>query len=368
MLELKKQLGELMARGYIRTSKSPFGVPVLFAKSKDGKMRLCIDYRTLNNVTIRTNYPLSRMDDLFDQLAGAKFFSRVDLKPGYYQIRIAEGDIKKTVCRTRSVYIDDILIYSKSWEEHLEHIRVVMEKLRANKLYANAGKSEFGLTKVNFLGHIVRADGISPDPEKVAAIVKWESPMTLKGVRSFVSLAQWYRRYVMGFSKIVKPMTDWTVKGAKIVWDQKAKEAFERVKGILASEPVLKLPEFDKPFEVHTDASDFAIGGVLVQELRPVAYESRKLSDRESRWPTHEKELYVVVYCLKKWQHYLGLHKTKVYIDNISLKYFESMDRVTPKQLRWHDTLALMDVDLNHKPGRENVVPDAKSKGRVYAV
>ncbi|KAL3692137.1 hypothetical protein R1sor_005788 [Riccia sorocarpa] len=366
MLELKRQLGELMDRGYIRTSKSPFGAPVLFAKKKDGKMRLCIDYRALN------------------------------------KIRIAEGDIEKTACRTRYgsfefvvmpfglcnapsifmtlmntvfreeldqfviIYIDDILIYSKSWEEHLEHIRVVLVKLRANKLYANAGKSEFGLTKVNFLGHIVSAKGISPDPEKVAAIVKWEPPMTLKGVKSFVSLAQWYRRYVLGFSKILKLRTDWTAKGAKIVWDQKAKEAFGRVKEILASEPVLKLPEFDKPFEVHTDASDFAIGGVLVQESRPVAYESRKLSDREARWPTHEKELYLVVYCLKKWQHYLGLHKTKVYTDNISLKYFESMDRVTPKQLRWHDILALMDVNLIHKLGRENVVPDALSRKEEY--
>ncbi|KAL3686374.1 hypothetical protein R1sor_008948 [Riccia sorocarpa] len=203
----------------------------------------------------------------------------------------------------------------------------------------------------------------SAPPSKAA--YRLNQPEMLELKRQLAELME-RGRYVLGFSKILKPMTDWTAKGAKIVWDQKAKEAFGRVKEIMASEPVLKLPEFDKPFEVHTDASDFAIGGVLVQESRPVAYESRKLSDRESRWPTHEKELYAVVYCLKKWQHYLGLHKTKVYTDNISLKYFESMDRVTPKQLRWHDTLALMDVDLIHKPGRENVVPDVLSRKEEY--
>ncbi|KAL2632608.1 hypothetical protein R1flu_004087 [Riccia fluitans] len=311
MGELKKQLGELVARGYIRTSKLPYGAPVLFAKKKDGKMPMCIDYRALNKVTIRNNYPLPRMDDLFDQLAGAKYFSRIDLKSGYYQIRIAETDIKKTTCR-------------------------------------------------------MCAKGISPDPEKVAAIVSWEPPVTLKGVRSFVSLAQWYRRYVKDFSKILKSLMDWTIKGARIEWNQKAHSTFQKVKEILASEPVLKLPEFDKPFEVHTDASDYAIGGVLAQNARPIAYESRKLSERESHWPTHEKELYAVVYYLKKWQYYLGLHKTKVYTDNISIKYFEMMDQVTPKQLRWHDTLALMDVELIHKPGRENVVPDALSRKEEY--
>ncbi|KAL3688559.1 hypothetical protein R1sor_014868 [Riccia sorocarpa] len=402
LLELKKQLSELLARGYIRVSKSPYGAPVLFAKKKEGAMRLCVDYRALNKVTVKNRYPLPRIDDLFDRLAGAKYFSRIDLKSGYYQIRIADADIEKTACRTRYgsfefvvmpfglcnapstfmtlmntifreetdhfviIYIDDILVFSKTWDEHLMHVQVVMERLRANQLYANKSKSEFGLTRIHFLGHVVSADGIRPDMQKVKAIVEWAPPMTLKGVKGFVGLAQWYRKYIMSFSRIVKPLTDWTAKGVRIVWNQVATDAFARVKQILASEPVLKLPEFDKPFEVHTDASNYAIGGVLVQDGRPVAYESKKLSERESHWPTHEKELYAIVYCLKKWQHYLGLHKTKVYTDNISLKYFETMDRVTPKLLRWHDTLALMDVEFIHKPGRDNVVPDALSRKEEY--
>ncbi|KAL2621099.1 hypothetical protein R1flu_001304 [Riccia fluitans] len=235
------------------------------------------------------------MDDLFDRLAGTKFLSRIDLKSGYYQIRIADADIEKIACRMRYdsfefvvmpfglcntpsmfmtlmnaifreevdqfviISIDNILIYSRTWRKHLEHIKMVLEKLRANKLYANEGKSEFGLTQINFLGHIVNTEGISPDMQKVGAIVKWEPPMMIEGVRSFIGLAQWYCKYIKGFSRIVKPLIDWTAKGTKICWTQEAKDAFEKIKQVLASEPVLKLPEFDKPFEVHADSSGYVI-------------------------------------------------------------------------------------------------------------
>ncbi|KAL3678999.1 hypothetical protein R1sor_021955 [Riccia sorocarpa] len=208
LLELKKQLGELLERGYIRVSRSPYGAPILFVKKKGGTLRLCVDYRALNKVTIRNNYPLPRMDDLFDQLAGARFFSRIDLKSGYYQIRVADSDVEKTAMRTRYgsyeflvmpfglcnapstfmtlmnnifhdktdkfviVYIDNILIYSRTWNEHLDHIEHVLSKLRKHSLYANLEKSEFGLTKINFLGHVVSAEGISPHVRKVEAILQ----------------------------------------------------------------------------------------------------------------------------------------------------------------------------------------------------
>ena len=402
LMELKKQLNDLLARGYIRPSKSPYGAPVLFVDKKDGKLRMCIDYRALNKVTIKNNYPLPRIDDLFDRLAGAKYFSRIDLKSGYYQIRIADGDVEKTACRTRYgsyeflvmpfglcnapstfttlmntifreemddfviIYIDDILVFSKTAEEHARHLEVVLKKLRDNKLYANGEKSEFAELEIEFLGHVLTGDGIKPDAKKVKAIQEWKQPHTQKGLRSFLGLANYYRRFIRNFSKIAKPLSDLLKKGVNQVWDEFCHQAFEELKCKLSSPPVLKFPEFEKPFEVHTDASDFAIGGVLMQDGRPVAYESKKLDGCQRRWPTHEKELFAVVHCLKTWQHYLGLHKTKVFTDNVSLKYFETQAQMSAKQLRWHDTLALMNVDLIHKPGRDNVVPDALSRREEF--
>ena len=161
-------------------------------------------------------------------------------------------------------------------------------------------------------------------------------------------------------------MSDLLKKGASQEWDEPCHQASEELKSKLSSPPMLKFPKFDKPFEVHTDASDFAIGGVLMQDGRPIAYESKKLDGCQRRWSTHEKELFAVVHCLKTWQHYLGLHKTKVYTDNVFLKYFETQAQVSAKQLRWHDTLALMNVDLIHKPGRDNVVLDALSRREEF--
>jgi hypothetical protein len=260
------------------------------------------------------------------------------------------------------VYIDDILVYSKTAEDHAKHLEIVLGKLREHKLYANGEKSEFGLMEIDFLGHIVDGSGIKPYTKKVEAIRKWKQPTTQKGVRSFLGLANYYRRFIRNFSKIAKPLSDLLKKNQAIVWTEACEHAFEELKTKLSSPPVLKFPEFDQPFEVHTDASDFAIGGVLMQGERPIAFESKKLDGTQTKWPTHEKEMFAVVHCLKTWQHYLGLHQTKVFTDNVSLKYFESQAKVTAKQLRWYDTLALMNVDLIHKPGKENVVPDALSR------
>ena len=164
------------------------------------------------------------------------------------------------------------------------------------------------------------------------------------------------------FAKIAKPLSDLLKKALSKIWDEHCYRAFEELKRRLTSAPVLKFPEFKKPFEVHTDASDFAIGGVLIQEGRPVAFESKKLPDVERRWPTHEKEMWAVVHCLKLWQHYLGLEYTKLYTENVLVRYFEMQPKITPKQWRWADVLACFNVDLSHKPGRDNVVPDALSR------
>ena len=373
---MKSQLDELLAKGYIRQSKSPYGAPVLFVDKKDGKLRLCIDCRALNKVKVKNSYPLPRIDDLFDWLAEPKYFSRIDLRSGYHQIRIAQGDEEKTACRTRYgsfeflvmpfglcnapatfttlmnnifheylddfviIYIDDILVYLKTVEEHEEHLEKVFQKLRSNKLYVKGDKCDWGKLRIKFLGHELTQGGVMVDDQKIKAILEWEKSKTTKGLRSFLGLASYYRKFVRDFAKIAKPLSDLLKKSVSEIWDEHSYRAFGELKRRLTSAHVLKFPEFKKLFEVHTDASDFAIGGVLMQEGRPLAFESKKLSDVERRWPTHEKEMWAVVHCLKLWQHYLGLEYTKVYTDNVSVRYFETQSKITPKQWRWVDVLA----------------------------
>ena len=288
----------------------------MFVKKKDGTQRLCIDYRALNKVTIKNRYPLPRTDEMLDRLHGANVFSKLDLRQGYNQIRVHEADIAKTAFRTRYghykytvmpfgltnapatfmtlmneilapflddfvvVYLDDILIYSKTQEEHERHLRLVLQVLREHQLYAKASKCEFFKIEVDFLGHIVGANGVRMEPTKVDAIVKWPRPQTATHVRSFLGLANFYRRYVANYSFIAAPLTDLTAKGLKFQWGSAHERAFEELKAAVASAPVLLTPDPAAQFVMTTDASGFAVGAVLQQEdpktgkLRPVAFES----------------------------------------------------------------------------------------------
>jgi len=261
------------------------------------------------------------------------------------------------------VYIDDILIYSGSLEEHVEHLRKVFQRLRENKLYAKLEKWEFGVMEVNFLGHRIIQEGLKMDDHKVKAIMDWEPPKSVPALRSFLGLASYYCKFIKNFAKITAPLTNLLKKSAVTYkWEGACDEAFETLKGILVKASVLKLPNFDKDFEIHSNASDFAIGGVLVQERRPVAFENKKLSEMERRWPTNEKEMWAIIHCLKTWGHYIGSQNVVVWTDNVTLKYFATQPKLSSKQVRWQDTLALFNVDIRHKPGKDNVVPDELSR------
>ncbi|KAK5775521.1 hypothetical protein PVK06_043419 [Gossypium arboreum] len=337
--ELKAQLQELTDKGFVRPSFSPWGAPVLFVKKKDGSMRLCIDYRQLNKVTIKNKYPLPRIDDLFDQLKGATVFSKIDLRSGYYQLRVKESDVPKTAFRTRYghyeflvmpfgltnapaifmdlmnrifrpyldkfvvVFIDDILIYSRDESEHAEHLRTILQILREKKLFAKFSKSEFWLREVGFLGHIVSGDGIRVDPRKISAIVDWKPPKNVSEVRSFLGLAGYYRRFVEGFSMIASPMTKLLQKNVKFEWTDKCQQSFEKLKARLTEAPILVQPESGKEFVIYSDASLTGLGCVLMQEGKVVAYASRQLKPHEKNYPTHDLELAAVVFALKIWRH-----------------------------------------------------------------
>ncbi|XP_073300566.1 uncharacterized protein [Primulina huaijiensis] len=300
--ELKEQLQELLDQKQIRPSVSLWGAPVLFVKKKDGSMRLCIDYRELNKITVKNKYPLPRIDDLFDQLKGAAVFSKLDLRTGYHQLKVRGEDIPKTAFRTRYghyeftvmpfgltnapaafmdlmnrvfkpfldqfivVFIDDILE-----RDHKEHLRIPLQTLREKELYAKFKKCEFWLKSVSFLGHVISEAGVAVDPRKVEAITEWPKPKNATDIRSFLGLAGYYREFVEGFSSIAIPLTKLTQKNSKFVWDESFEKSFQTLKEKLASTPVLILPTEDKEFTIYSDASKEGLGCVLMQEGRVIA-------------------------------------------------------------------------------------------------
>ncbi|KAL0536965.1 hypothetical protein IC582_025928 [Cucumis melo] len=396
--ELKVQLQELLDKGFIRPSVSPWGAPVLFVKKKDGSMRLCIDYRELNKVTVKNKYPLPRIDDLFDQLQGATVFSKIDLRSGYHQLRIKDGDVPKTAFRSRYghyefivmsfgltnaptvfmdlmnrvfrefldtfviVFIDDILIYSKTEAEHEEHLRIVLHTLRDNKLYAKFSKCEFWLKQVSFLGHVVSKAGVSVDLAKIEAVTGWTRPSTVSEVRSLLGLAGYYRRFVENFSRIATPLTQLTRKGAPFVWRKACEDSFQNLKQKLVTAPVLTVPDGSCSFLIYSDASKKGLGCVLMQQGKVVAYASRQLKSHEQNYPTHDLELAAVVFALKIWRHYLYGEKIQIFTDHKSLKYFFTQKELNMRQRRWLELVKDYDCEILYHPGKANVVADALSR------
>ncbi|KAA3480432.1 DNA/RNA polymerases superfamily protein [Gossypium australe] len=324
--ELKAQLQELTDRGFARPSFSPWGALVLFVKKKDGSMRMCIDYRQLNKVMIKNKYPLPRINDLFDQLKGAIVFSKIDLRFGYYQLRVKDSDVSKTAFRTRYghyeflgmpfrltnspavfmdlmnqifrsyldrfvvIFIDDILIYSRDESKYAEHLRIVLQTLRDKQLFAKLSKCEFWLQKVGFLGYIVSTEGVQVDPSKISAVVDWKLPRNVSEVRSFLGLASYYWRFVKGFSMISTLMTRLLQKDVKFEWSEKCQQSFDQLKALLTKAPFLVQPESGKEFFIFSDASLNSLGFVVI------AYASRQLMPHEKNYPMHDLVLAAISY------------------------------------------------------------------------
>jgi len=349
--ELKKQLEELLEKQFIRPSVSPWGTPVLLVKKKDGSMSLCVDYRQLNNVTIKNRYPLPRIDDLMDQLVGAEVFSKIAFRTRYghheysvmpFGVTNAPGVFMEYMNRIFHpyldqfvvVFIDDILVYSKSEEEHAEHLRIVLQVFKEKHLFAKLSKCEFWLREVSFLGHVISRGGIAVDPSKIDAVIQWESPKSVFEVRSFLGLVGYYQRFIEGFSKLALPLTQLTRKGHAYVSDSKCENSFLELKKRLTLAPVLILPNPKESFVVYCDASKMGLGGVLMQNRQVGAYASRQLKVHEKNYPTHDLELAVVVFVLKIWRHYMYGSRFKVFSDHKKLKYLFDQKELNMRQRR----------------------------------
>jgi hypothetical protein len=367
-------------------------------KKKDESLRLCIDYCPLNAVTIRNKYPLPRIDVLFDQLVGAKVFSKIDLRSGYHQIKIRASDIPKTAFSTRYglyeylvmsfgltnvpsyfmylmnsvfmpeldkfvvVFIDDILVYSKNKEEHAGHLHVVLQRLQEHRLYAKLSKCDFWLMEIKFLGHTISQAGIAVDPDKVQEVMNWKPPTTVCQIQSCLGLADYYRRFIPDFSRIAKPMTELFKKGAKFVWGQKCEDAFHTLRQHLTTAPVLAQPNNGKPLDVYCDASGTGLGCVLIQDIRVIAYASRALRPHEQNYPTHDLELAAVVHALKMWRHYLMGTHCNIFTDHKSLKYIFTRADLNMRQRKWLELIKDYDLEVHYHPGKANVVANALSR------
>jgi hypothetical protein len=407
--ELRTQLQQIPKDCKISPSTSPYGAPVLLVKKKDGSLRMCIDYRALNSQTIKNRYALPRIDELFDRLYGAKVFSKIDLTSGYWQIAIAAADRPKTAFRTRYghyefnvmpfgltnapatfqtlmndifrdmldicviVYMDDILVYSKTPEQHEQHLRRVLQRLREHQLYAKPSKCTLFTDTIDYLGHLVTPEGIKPNPALVEAIIKYPRPETLKSLQSFLGMMNYYRKFVKDYSKRALPLTQALQNASNsrpIIWNPEMEGAFHDLKDALIRPPCLQLPDPDDEFEVTTDASEDAkaVGCVLTQNGHPIAFESKKLNPHQLNYTVHDKEMCAIMHALTLWRPFLLGKHFKVYTDHRSLTHLKTQPNLNQRQIRWMEQAADYDCEILYKPGKENVVADALSRIQINAL
>ncbi|KAL0149260.1 hypothetical protein M9458_055494, partial [Cirrhinus mrigala] len=402
---MDKYISESLNAGLIRPSSSPAGAGFFFVK-KDGSLRPCIDYRGLNDITIRNRYPLPLMSTAFELLQGAKVFTKLDLRNAYHLVRIREGDEWKTAFNTPTghfeyrvlpfgltnapavfqalindvlrdmvnrfvfVYLDDILIFSSSLQVHAQHVRQVLKRLLENQLYVKAEKCVFHTKSVSFLGHIISAEGIKADPAKVRAVAEWPTPDSRKALQRFLGFANFYRRFIRNFSLVAAPLTALTSPKIPFRWNCQAQEAFDVLKSRFISAPVLCLPDPERQFIVEVDASEVGVGAVLSQrssrdgKVHPCAFFSHRLSPAERNYDIGNRELLAVRLALGEWRHWLegAAQPFLVWTDHKNLEYIRSAKRLNARQARWALFFGRFNFSLSYRPGSKNTKPDALSR------
>ncbi|XP_058783964.1 uncharacterized protein LOC131658715 [Vicia villosa] len=390
-------IDDMLKEGTIVPSQSPFSSPVLLVKKKDGTWRFCVDYRALNVVTVKDRFPIPTIDELLDELGSAKIFTKLDLRSGYHQIRMASEDTHKTTFRTFDghyeflvmpfgltnapstfqsamndllrpylrkfvlVFFDDILIFSSTFSEHLSHLQIIFYLLLANFYVVKFSKCVFAVPTVHYLGHVISKGMVAPDAEKIQAILDWPQPRSLTALRGFLGLTGFYRRFVKNYATLASPLTD-LLRSTKFVWSTEATSAFTELQRTMTNMPVLTLPNFTKKFIVETDASGVAIGAVLSQEGHPIAFFSKKMCPRMQAASVYVREMFAVTEAVKKWRQYLLGQEFHIFTDQKSLRNLLLQKVQTPEQQKWAAKLQGFNFEIFYKPGKTNVVADALSR------
>ena len=392
----KRYIEEQVIKGFIRPSQSPAASLIIFVNKKDtDKLRPCVDYRKLNEITVKDRGPLPLINETLDRLQKAKIYTKLDLQNAYNSIRIKERDEWETAVRTRYglfeylvipfgltnapatfqrfitdvlreymdvtcvIYLDDILIFSEDEKEHIQHVKKILAKLQAAKLYAKLSKCQFSVAKTEFLGYIIEPGDITTDPRKVQAIVEWDISRNVKDVQSFLRFANFYRRFIKEYSKIAEPLTSLTRKDKKFVWNAEAHKVFNELKQRFMESPILAFFDPEREVVIETDASDHTIAGVISQSddqgrLKPLAFYSKKLGPAECNYQIYEKELLAIVTALKERCQYVeGNKKTvKIITDHRNLEYFQTAKLNNRRQARWSMELQGLDFTIHFRPGK----------------
>ena len=403
---MERYIKDSLEAGIIRPSSSPVGAGFFFVSKKDKSLRPCIDYRGLNNITIKNKYPLPLIDSAFQPLHNAIIFSKLDLRNAYHLVRIRDGDEWKTAFNTPLghfeylvmpfgltnapavfqalvndvlrdyinkfvfVYLDDILIFSNSPEEHVHHVRKVLQRLLENKLFVKAEKCEFHVETVAFLGYIIGSGQVKPDPVKTQAVAQWPQPENLKQLQRFLGFANFYRRFIKNFSKVAEPLTRLTSSKVPFLWTQITEQAFQELKRLFTTAPILVHPDPSRQFIVEVDASDSGVGAVLSQrspadqKLHPCAFYSRRLAPAERNYSIGDRELLAVKLALEEWRHYLegAEHPFVVWTDHKNLSYIKMAKRLNSRQARWALFFDRFNFTLTYRPGSQNTKSDALSR------
>uniref|UniRef100_A0A8C7ZML9 Gypsy retrotransposon integrase-like protein 1 n=1 Tax=Oryzias sinensis TaxID=183150 RepID=A0A8C7ZML9_9TELE len=403
---MEKYIHEALASGHIRPSSSPVGAGFFFVQKKDKTLRPCIDFRELNQITVKNKYPLPLISSALDSVQEARVFTKLDLRNAYHLVRMREGDEWKTAFNTPLghfeylvmpfgltnapaifqhlvndvlrdflnrfvfVYLDDILIYSRDQAQHTHHVRQVLERLLENQLFVKAEKCEFHVPTMSFLGFIIEAGNIRPDPAKVSAVANWEPPESRKQLQRFLGFANFYRRFIRDYSSIAAPLTKLTSVNSPFIWTQEAQAAFDKLKALFTSAPILIQPDPLRQFIVEVDASDSGVGAVLSQresetgKLKPCAFFSRKLSAGERNYDMGNRELLAIKLALEEWRHWLegADQQFIVWTDHKNLAYLRSAKRLNSRQARWCLFFDRFSFVITYRPGSRNIKPDALSR------